>query len=104
MYFSLDCLFAMSLRFHEYLENAWLFSLILSVVYSWRSFSTAHLAVYSKANASGVLHGVSNALLSIPHGFFPASTILCRHLYQAMHYFYVALLGTWILIASRTRK
>ncbi|KAL0136299.1 hypothetical protein V8B55DRAFT_1538166 [Mucor lusitanicus] len=50
MYFSLECLFARSLRFHEYLKNACLFSLILSVVYSWRSFSTAHLAVFSKAN------------------------------------------------------
>ncbi|KAF1800198.1 hypothetical protein FB192DRAFT_1390521 [Mucor lusitanicus] len=75
MYLSLDCLFEMPLRFHEYLKNACLFSLILSLVYSW----------------SGVLHGVSwsnawclqclgvfNALVSIPHGFFPASTILCR--------------------------
>ncbi|KAF1805802.1 hypothetical protein FB192DRAFT_1364518 [Mucor lusitanicus] len=50
MYFSLDCLFAMSLRFHEYLKNACLFSLILSLVYSWRSFSITHLAVFSKAN------------------------------------------------------
>ncbi|KAF1804013.1 hypothetical protein FB192DRAFT_1370845 [Mucor lusitanicus] len=108
MYFSLDCLFEMPLRFHEYLKNACLFSLILSLVYSWRSFSITHLAVFSKANGEwhlfptwffpchhsfgqgffkpvvffmvslGPMLGVSNALLSIPHGFFPASTILCR--------------------------
>ncbi|KAF1796392.1 hypothetical protein FB192DRAFT_1404198 [Mucor lusitanicus] len=98
MYFSLDCLFAMSLRFHEYLKNACLFSLILSLVYSWRSFSTTHLAVFSKANGEwhlfptwgffkpvvfsmvslGPMLGVFNGLVFIPHGFFPASTILCR--------------------------
>ncbi|KAF1796219.1 hypothetical protein V8B55DRAFT_1568665 [Mucor lusitanicus] len=65
MYFSLDCLFARSLRFHEYLKNACLFSLILSVVYSWRSFSITHLAVYSKANGEWHLS---------PTWFFP-----CHH-------------------------
>ncbi|KAL0141565.1 hypothetical protein V8B55DRAFT_1066869 [Mucor lusitanicus] len=76
----------MPLRFHEYLKNACLFSLILSVVYSWRSFSTTHLAVFSKANGEWHL---------FPTWFFP-----CHHSF-GQGFFKPVVFSTWCSFGPR---